>query len=141
MVGKEDSSELYITLTADIVSAHVSNNTVAVSDIPLLIGNVHTALAALSGNVAVAVEPPVPAVPVKSSVKAGNIVCLDCGAKLKMLKRHISTHHGLSVDEYRERWALPKDYPMVAPDYAVQRRKLAVEIGLGKNGRGGKKRK
>ncbi len=125
-------SETLVTLTADIVSAHVSNNSVAVSDLPMLIANVHGALTALGGVVTpepVALEP---AVPIRNSVKRDFIVCLDDGKKLKMLRRHLMTHYGMTPDDYRAKWGLPADYPMVAPAYAEQRRQLAKDIGLGR---------
>lgn len=124
-------NEMLITLTADIVAAHVSNNSVAVSDLPLLIQNVHTALSSL-GTVAVAPEVrPEPAVSVRASIKPDYIVCLEDGKKLKMLKRHLMTHYQMTPDDYRAKWNLPADYPMVAPNYAEQRRSLAKKIGLG----------
>lgn len=123
--------ETLITLTSDIVAAHVSNNSVAVSDLPLIINNVHGALAGLSGKAAEQARP-TPAVPVKSSIKPDYVVCLEDGKKLKMLKRHLMTHYGLTPDEYRTKWGLPSDYPMVAPNYAEKRRQLAKSIGLGK---------
>ncbi len=131
-----DDSETLVTLTADIVAAHVSNNSVAISDIPLVIRSVHDALAGL-GN---AVEPEVkqePAVSIRSSVKPDYIVCLEDGKKLKMLRRHLMTHYNMTPDDYRAKWNLPKDYPMTAPAYAEKRRALAKEIGLGTKGRGG----
>jgi len=124
-------TETLITLTADIVSAHVSNNSVAVSDLPALIQNVHNALSTLDGKVA---EPEVkqePAVSVRASVKPDYIVCLEDGKKLKMLKRHLMTHYQMTPEQYRAKWNLPADYPMVAPNYAEQRRTLAKKIGLG----------
>jgi len=136
-----DSAELLITLTADIVAAHVSNNSVAVSDVSTLIGNVHAALAGLSGTTAapeIALEP---AVPIRTSVKRDYIVCLDDGKKLKMLKRHLMTHYGMTPDDYRAKWGLPADYPMVAPAYAEQRRELAKAIGLGRAPGSGRKKK
>ncbi|AOG00265.1 MAG: MucR family transcriptional regulator [Blastomonas fulva] len=125
--------ETLITLTADIVAAHVSNNSVAVSDIPTLIENVHRALNGLSPSEVVAeVERPEPAVSVRASIKPDYIVCLEDGKKLKMLKRHLMTHYNMTPDEYRARWNLPADYPMVAPNYAATRRELAKKIGLGR---------
>lgn len=124
-------NETLITLTSDIVAAHVSNNSVAVSDLPLIINNVHGALAGLSEKAAEGARPE-PAVPIKSSIKPDYVVCLEDGKKLKMLKRHLMTHYGLTPDEYRTKWGLPGDYPMVAPNYAEQRRQLAKAIGLGK---------
>ncbi len=123
--------ETLITLTADIVAAHVSNNSVAVSDLPVLIANVHGALAGLGTPV---VEPEVkqePAVSIRSSIKPDFIVCLEDGKKLKMLKRHLMTHYQMTPEQYRAKWNLPADYPMVAPNYAEQRRTLAKKIGLG----------
>lgn len=132
MTEATDLKETLITLTADIVAAHVSNNSVAVSDLPHLISNVHGALSALGGASAPAEARQEPAVSVRSSIKPDYIVCLEDGKKLKMLKRHLMTHYGLTPDDYRAKWGLPKDYPMVAPNYAEQRRTLAVKIGLGR---------
>lgn len=126
-----ESGESLITLTADIVSAHVSNNSVAVSDLPMLIQNVYTALAGLSAPQVAPEEKPVPAVSVRASIKPDYIVCLEDGKKLKMLKRHLMTHYSMTPDDYRAKWGLPADYPMVAPNYAAQRRTLAKKIGLG----------
>lgn len=123
--------ETLITLTADIVAAHVSNNSVAVSDLPVLIANVHKALAGLGGPV---IEPEVKqesAVSIRASIKPDFIVCLEDGKKLKMLKRHLMTHYQMTPEQYRAKWNLPADYPMVAPNYAEQRRTLAKKIGLG----------
>lgn len=132
MDATNDMQETLVTLTADIVAAHVSNNSVAISDMPLLIANVHAALAGLDGKV---VEPePVkqePAVSIRSSIKPDFIVCLEDGKKLKMLKRHLMTHYQMTPEQYRAKWNLPADYPMVAPNYAEQRRTLAKKIGLG----------
>jgi predicted transcriptional regulator len=136
-----DAAELLITLTADIVAAHVSNNSVAVSDVPTLIGNVHAALSGL-GTPATPPAPVLePAVPIRNSVKREFIVCLDDGKKLKMLKRHLMTHYGMTPDDYRAKWGLPADYPMVAPAYAEQRRILAKAIGLGRAPGSGRKKK
>jgi len=120
-----------LALTADIVSAHVGHNTVSLSDLPTLIADTFTALAGLGGEVAAPVVPREPAVPVRNSVKPDHIVCLEDGKKLKMLKRHLMTRYNLTPDAYRTRWSLPADYPMVAPDYAAERRSLALKIGLG----------
>ncbi len=127
---EQGMNETLITLTADIVAAHVSNNSVAVSDLPLIISNVHGALSGLSGY-AQEETPPEPAVPIKSSIKRDYIVCLEDGKKLKMLKRHLNTHYGMTPEDYRAKWGLQADYPMVAPAYAEQRRTLAKAIGLG----------
>jgi predicted transcriptional regulator len=132
MTEATELKETLITLTADIVAAHVSNNSVAVSDLPHLISNVHGALAALGGPVATVETKLEPAVSIRSSIKPDFIVCLEDGKKLKMLKRHLMTHYGMTPDDYRAKWGLPKDYPMVAPNYAEQRRTLAVKIGLGR---------
>lgn len=120
-----------LPLATDIVSAHLSNNTVPVSDLPQLIREVYQTLATLGGPQTAAAERPTPVVPIKKSVMPDYIVCLEDGKKLKMLKRHLRTAYGMSPEEYRERWGLPPDYPMVAPNYAKQRSKLAKEIGLG----------
>ncbi len=132
METEQNPDEMMITLTADIVSAHVSNNSVAVNDLPILIHNVHTALSGLSGTVEEPEAPKQePAVSVRSSVKPDYIVCLEDGKKLKMLKRHLMTHYKMTPSDYRQKWGLPADYPMVAPNYAEQRRSLAKTIGLG----------
>ena len=127
-----DMTETLITLTSDIVAAHVSNNSVAVEDVPTLISNVYAALTGLEGGSTAEEVRPDPAVSIRSSIKKDHIVCLDCGKKMKMLKRHLSTEHGMTPDEYRQRWDLSADYPMVAPDYADTRRDLAKKIGLGR---------
>ena len=119
-----------IAWTADIVASHVQNNSVAINDLPQLIRTVHDSLTGLSG--AAPVEKPMPAVPVRKSVTPDHIICLEDGRKLKMLKRHLATAYGMSPEEYREKWGLPADYPMVAPNYAKQRSSLAKKIGLGK---------
>ncbi|GAM05814.1 MULTISPECIES: MucR family transcriptional regulator [Novosphingobium] len=138
-----DMSETLITLTSDIVAAHVSNNSVTVDDLPSLINNVYGALAGLGGTTAVEEEKPEPAVSVRASIKPDYIVCLEDGKKLKMLKRHLMTHYNMTPEEYRARWNLPADYPMVAPNYAEKRRELAKKIGLGRkpNARRGRKPK
>lgn len=135
----DENNETLITLTADIVSAHVSNNSVAVSDLPSLISNVHNALAGLNSPQIVPEEKPVPAVSIRSSIKPDYIVCLEDGKKLKMLKRHLMTHYNMTPDDYRAKWNLPADYPMVAPNYAQQRRALAKKIGLGTKRAGNKR--
>lgn len=127
-----DMTETLITLTSDIVAAHVSNNNVAVEDVPSLISNVYGALAGLGPDASQEEPTPEPAVSLRASVKKDHIVCLDCGKKMKMLKRHLMTEHGMTVEEYRQRWNLGADYPMVAPDYAETRRDLAKKIGLGR---------
>ena len=131
MTDNEAAEDTLLTLTADIVAAHVSNNSVAVSDLPNLIDNVHTALRTISGKAAAPEEKLEPKVPIRSSVKPDYIVCLEDGKKLKMLKRHLMTHYQMTPDQYRQKWGLNSDYPMVAPNYAEQRRTLAKSIGLG----------
>jgi predicted transcriptional regulator len=133
MTEKSNNKDL-LTLTTDIVSAHVSNNSVAVGDLALLINQVYQSLSGI-GKIPVAAARPQPAVPVKRSVHPDHIVCLEDGKKLKMLKRHLMTSYKLTPEGYRERWGLPADYPMVAPNYAKQRSRLAKEIGLGTRGR------
>lgn len=136
MSAQADNNELLVTLTADIVAAHVSNNSVAIADLSSLINNVHAALTGL-GNEPVEVEKLIPAVSIRASVKPDHIICLEDGKKLKMLRRHLMTHYNMTPDDYRAKWGLPADYPMVAPNYAEKRRALAKEIGLGTKGRGG----
>lgn len=132
METESAQSELLITLTSDIVAAHVSNNSVAVSDVATLIQNVHGALSALNEPVAAPEVKPEPAVSVRSSIKPDFIICLEDGKKLKMLKRHLATRYNMTPEQYRTRWNLPADYPMVAPAYAEKRRELAKKIGLGR---------
>ena len=124
--------ENIVTLTADIVAAHVSNNSVATGDIATLIANVHRALSSLGEPEPVEEVKQEPAVSVRSSIKPDYIVCLEDGKKLKMLKRHLMTRYQMTPDDYRAKWNLPVDYPMVAPNYAQQRKELAVKIGLGR---------
>jgi predicted transcriptional regulator len=122
-----------VELTADIVSAYVSNNTVSASDVPSLIGDIHSALTRAAGGVVASVEREEqrPAINVKKSVTPEYIICLEDGKKFKSLKRHLRTHYNLSPEEYREKWGLPHDYPMVAPNYAAARSALAKKMGLG----------
>ncbi|WEK47991.1 MAG: MucR family transcriptional regulator [Candidatus Andeanibacterium colombiense] len=124
--------EFLIALTTDIVSAHVSHNPVASDTLPGLIQSVHGALAGLGQPVKLVAVPLEPAVSIRASVKPDSIACLECGKKMKMLKRHLSTDHDLSVEEYRARWKLPADYPLIAPNYAQKRRELAKSLGLGR---------
>jgi len=122
----------YIELAADIVSAYVSNNSVSASDLPALINDVHAALNRVStGTVETVAEAPKPAVPLKKSVTSDYIICLEDGKKFKSLKRHLRTQYNMSPEEYREKWGLPADYPMVAPNYAAARSELAKKMGLG----------
>lgn len=132
MTDQAEIDATLVALTADIVSAHVANNSVAPGDIATLITNVHAALSGLGKAVPVEEPKLQPAVSVRASVKPDHIVCLEDGKKLKMLKRHLATHYQLTPEQYRAKWSLPADYPMVAPDYAEKRRTLAKQIGLGR---------
>ncbi len=126
----------FIELAADIVSAYVSNNSVPASDLPSLINEVHSALMRVtSGQSVAAAEAPKPAVPAKKSITNDYIICLEDGRKFKSLKRHLRTQYNMSPDEYREKWGLPPDYPMVAPNYAKARSNLAKQMGLGQQRR------
>jgi predicted transcriptional regulator len=134
MNNLDQSSDL-LALTTEIVAAHVSNNTVPVGDLPQLINQVYNSLANIGSVPAAPAERPQPAVPIKKSVHPDFIVCLEDGKKLKMLKRHLKTAYNMTPEAYRERWGLTADYPMVAPNYARQRSRLAKEIGLGTRAR------
>ena len=126
----------YIELAADIVSAYVSNNSVPTGDLPTLINEIHSALMRVGGGtVEVPIEAPKPAVPLKKSVTPDYIVCLEDGKKFKSLKRHLRTQYNMTPEQYREKWGLPVDYPMVAPNYAKARSELAKEMGLGQQRR------
>lgn len=132
----EDTDTL-VALTADIVAAHVSNNSVSIADIAALIGSVHASLSGLAQGAEPEPQPEQkPAVSVRASIKPDYLVCLEDGKQVKMLKSYLRTNFNMTPDEYRAKWNLPKDYPMVSPNYAARRRELAKEIGLGKNGRG-----
>jgi predicted transcriptional regulator len=122
--------------TVEIVSSYVSNNTVAVGDLPRLIEEIYGALRSQGEPVLEEPEKARPAVPVKKSITPDYLICLEDGKKLKMLKRHLKTAYNMTPEEYRARWDLPSDYPMVAPNYARRRSQLAKEIGLGTGGRG-----
>ena len=131
----DEKSEI-IEMTTDIVSAYVGNNAIAAADLPSLIQNVHRALAEVaSGETVEAVEPQEPAVSVKKSITPDYLICLEDGRKFKSLKRHLRTKYDMSPDEYRTKWGLPRDYPMVAPNYAKARSELAKQMGLGQGGR------
>ncbi|MEO1066042.1 MAG: MucR family transcriptional regulator [Pseudomonadota bacterium] len=131
MAEDQSNSEL-INLTADLISAYVSNNTVPANDLPTLITDVYAALSKTAEvEVEVEEEPQKPAVPIRRSVTPDYIVCLEDGKQFKSLKRHLRTHYNLSPEEYREKWGLPSDYPMVAPNYAAARSALAKKMGLG----------
>ena len=127
-----DMAETLITLTSDIVAAHVSNNDVPVDQLSVLISSVYSALAGLGAPAPAPEAAPKPAVSIRSSVKNDHIVCLEDGKKLKMLKRHLMTRYNMTPAQYRTRWNLPADYPMVAPAYAEKRRELAKTFGLGR---------
>jgi predicted transcriptional regulator len=131
MADNEVAEDTLLTLTADIVAAHVSNNSVAVNDLPNLIQNVHQALSGISTTSSAAEAKPEPKVSIRSSIKPDYISCLECGKMQKMLKRHLMTNHEMTPVDYRQKWGLSADYPMVAPNYAEQRRTLAKSIGLG----------
>jgi predicted transcriptional regulator len=132
-VSEPQNTPNYIELAADIVSAFVSNNSVPVAELPALIGSVHAALNQVANGSAQqpAEEPKAPAVPIKKSVQPDYIVCLDDGKRFKSLKRHLRTTYNLTPDQYRAKWGLAHDYPMVAPNYAAARSELAKQMGLG----------
>ncbi len=134
--NNNNSSNELLVLTTEIVSAHVANNTVSLADLPQLIQQVYGTLAGIGGAPASIGARPQPAIAVKKSVTPDFIICLEDGRKLKMLKRHLKTAYNMTPEEYRERWQLPPDYPMVAPNYAKQRSSLAKKIGLGTKPRG-----
>ncbi|MEP9380210.1 MucR family transcriptional regulator [Aquabacter sp. CN5-332] len=128
-------SDDFIGLSADIVSAYVSNNSVAASDLPALIGSIHAALKGLSSAPAAAAEPQQPAVSIRKSVTPDFIICLEDGKQFKSLKRHLRTAYDMTPEQYRAKWNLPADYPMVAPAYAAARSELAKKMGLGQQRR------
>lgn len=132
MTEKTESNEMLLEMTSNIVAAHVSNNSVSLGDLPQLISNVYNALSGIDTPAVAEEKVPEPAVPVRSSVKPDYIVCLEDGKKLKMLKRHLATAYNMTPEQYRKRWNLPADYPMVAPNYAEKRRGIAKQIGLGR---------
>jgi predicted transcriptional regulator len=135
-----EDRNLLVTLTADIVTAHVGSTAVAAAEVPKLIANVHAALAGLGSEPAPSapVEAPKPAVSVRSSVKPDRIICLEDGKAVTLLKPHLSSAHDMTPNEYRARWNLPASYPMTAPDYSAMRSATAKASGLGRKGRGGK---
>ena len=128
----EELNNELLSLTADIVAAHVANNRVATNEVADLISQVHSALSGLGTPLKTEEPEPQPAVPVRSSIKHDYIVCLEDGKKLKMLKRYLRTNYSMTPEQYRAKWDLPRDYPMVAPAYAEKRRGLAHAIGLGR---------
>jgi predicted transcriptional regulator len=127
-----EMQDMLITHTTDIVVSYVANNSLGADDVSSLIRGIYGTLAGLGQESAAPAARPDPAVSIRSSIKRDHIVCLEDGKKMKMLKRHLMTDHGLTPDDYRARWGLPADYPMVAPDYADKRRDLAKKIGLGR---------
>ena len=127
-----EMQDMLITHTTDIVVSYVANNSLGADDVSSLIRGIYGTLAGLGQESAAPAARPDPAVSIRSSIKRDHIVCLEDGKKMKMLKRHLMTDHGLTPDEYRARWGLASDYPMVAPDYADKRRDLAKKIGLGR---------
>jgi predicted transcriptional regulator len=135
-MSDETSNETLIELTAEIVSAYVSKNTIGAADLTILIGDVYGALRKTAAGESLAPpEPLKPAVPIKKSLTADYIICLEDGKRFKSLKRHLRTHYNLSPEQYREKWGLPADYPMVAPKYAEARSLLAKKMGLGQQRR------
>ena len=131
MDNANDMQETLVTLTADVAAEYLGNNSVAVSDIELVIQNIYRGLSRLTPTAPAPEPKQEPAVSIRSSIKPDYIVCLEDGKKLKMLKRHLMTHYQMTPDQYRQKWNLAADYPMVAPNYAEQRRMLAKKIGLG----------
>jgi predicted transcriptional regulator len=131
----DPSAGKFIELTANIVSAYVGHNSVPASDIPALISQIHSALARVSSGADLAAEPLKPAVAVKKSITPEYLVCLEDGKKFKSLKRHLRTQYSMTPEQYRDKWNLPADYPMVAPNYAAARSELAKQMGLGQQRR------
>ena len=134
----DNGAELLIELTAEIVAAYVSNNSVAANDLPNVITQVHAAPGGATMPTEEVVEKPKPAVSVRRSIQNDYLICLEDGQKFKSLKRHLMTHYGLTPEQYREKWDLPADYPMVAPSYAEARSRLAKEMVLGQKRKRGK---
>jgi predicted transcriptional regulator len=136
MASGSDHTTSFIELTANIVSAYVSNNPVPAADIPTLINQIHSALMQVSaGRADVAAEPLRPAVSIKKSITPDHLVCLEDGKKFKSLRRHLRSQYNMTPEQYREKWGLPPDYPMVAPNYAAARSQLAKQMGLGQQRR------
>ena len=136
MASGGDHTTSFIELTANVVSAYVSNNPVPAADIPTLINQIHSALMQVSaGRADVAAEPLRPAVSIKKSITPDHLVCLEDGKKFKSLRRHLRSQYNMTPEQYREKWGLPPDYPMVAPNYAAARSQLAKQMGLGQQRR------
>ncbi len=131
-MDKEIEREVLLGLTTELVSAYVSNNALNPEDIPNLIDQVYKSLNNAGVETRTLADRPQPAVPIKRSITPDYLICLEDGKQLKMLKRHLKTAYNMSPDQYRERWGLPADYPMVAPNYAEKRSRLAKDIGLGR---------
>ena len=134
-MSEKPSHEELLHLTTEIVSSYVSHNSIGAHEISPIIENTYKTLSVLGQNDDALADRPQPAVPIKKSIQPDYLICLEDGKKLKMLKRHLKTAYDMSPEEYRERWGLPADYPMVAPNYAERRSKLAKDIGLGTKGR------
>lgn len=130
--NKEIPHTELVSMTTEIVAAHTNHNTVAIDQIPALIETVYAGLKGLGAEKAVEPTPLQPAVPIKKSVFPDYVICLEDGKKLKMLKRHLQTAYGMTPEQYREKWGLPPNYPMTAPNYAAHRSSLAQKIGLGR---------
>ncbi|HML10716.1 MAG TPA: MucR family transcriptional regulator [Stellaceae bacterium] len=135
MAGETETQGAAPRLVAKIIASYVSHHNLAPEQIPELIASVHRTICGLGRPVETQTLP-TPAVPVRRSVQRDVVVCLDCGWKGKMLRRHLTTRHGLSGEDYLKRWGLPGDHPLTAPSYSVQRSNLAKELGLGRGGRG-----
>lgn len=133
-MSEEVSRAELLSLTTEVVSSYVSNNTIAADDLPAVIEQVFKSLSSVTAEGVIAADRPQPAVPIKRSITNDYLICLEDGKKLKMLKRHLKTAYNMTPEQYRERWGLPADYPMVAPSYAERRSKLAKDIGLGTRG-------
>ncbi|CAH1656599.1 Transcriptional regulatory protein MucR [Hyphomicrobiales bacterium] len=136
VMNDAETNPNYVELTADIVSAYVSNNTVGPGELAAMIGEVHAALARVTGGpVEEPVEAPKPAISIRKSITPDYLICLEDGKKFKSLKRHLRTQYDITPEQYREKWGLPSDYPMVAPNYAKARSQLAKDMGLGQQRR------
>ncbi|MBL4597601.1 MAG: MucR family transcriptional regulator [Rhizobiaceae bacterium] len=132
-VVESSETDVVLEMTAEVVAAYVSNNPVSSVELPNLIGDIYGAFLKINGSeISALVEKPIPAVPIKKSLHDDYLICLEDGKKFKSLKRHLRSHYDISPEEYREKWGLPSDYPMVAPAYAKERSRLAREMGLGR---------